>query len=77
MAGFTRRYRTLQHRHGTGTCPIESGVLLKLADHECAHGRLPMEGPSCGCFPGQEPPAAVELPRFTRTTATTRTRKAA
>ncbi|MTD47173.1 hypothetical protein GKE82_23510 [Conexibacter sp. W3-3-2] len=35
-----------------GACPIESGHLLKLADNECRHGRLPYDRSApCGCFP--------------------------
>src|SRR5437764_1944157 len=28
-----------------GRCPIEAGVLGRLADHECRHGRLPYDPP--------------------------------
>jgi len=35
-----------------GRCPIEAGVLGRLADHECRHGRLPGDRtPACGCWP--------------------------
>ena len=35
-----------------GRCPIEAGVLGRLADHECRHGRLPCDRtPACGCWP--------------------------
>ena len=37
---FADRYREAMRQAG-GACPIESGVLGRLADHECAHGRLP------------------------------------
>ena len=34
-----------------GRCPIEVGVLGRLADHECPHGRLPSDRtPPCGCW---------------------------
>ena len=36
---FPARYRAAM-RHAE-RCPIEAGVLGRLADHECAHGRLP------------------------------------
>ena len=36
---FAERYREAMRQAG-GACPIESGVLGRLADHECAHGRL-------------------------------------
>ena len=43
------RYRAAM-RHA-GACPIEAGVLGRLADHECAHGRLPGDrSPKCGCW---------------------------
>jgi hypothetical protein len=35
-----------------GRCPIEAGVLGRLADHECRHGRLPFDRSTvCGCWP--------------------------
>ena len=37
-----------------GRCPIEAGVLDKLADHECRHGRLPLDRtPACACWPAE------------------------
>ena len=34
-----------------GGCPIEAGLLLKLADNECPHGRLPGDrSEPCGCW---------------------------
>jgi hypothetical protein len=37
-----------------GRCPIEAGVLGRLADHECRHGRLPgARTPPCGCWLGE------------------------
>lgn len=45
-----------------GTCPIEAGVLGRLADHECQHGRLPGDRtPPCGCWPNEPDPAPVAL----------------
>jgi len=45
-----------------GICPIEAGLLGRLADHECPHGRLPFDRtPSCGCWP-QEGAAVLALP---------------
>jgi hypothetical protein len=32
-------YRAAQRRAG-GRCPIEAGLICRLADHECRHGRL-------------------------------------
>ena len=38
-----------------GGCPIEAGLMLKLADNECEHGRLPGDRTEpCGCFGGVE-----------------------
>jgi hypothetical protein len=34
-----------------GRCPIEAGVLGRLADHQCRHGRLAYDRtPPCGCW---------------------------
>ena len=45
-----------------GACPIEAGLLGRLADHECPHGRLPFDRtPYCGCWP-REGAAVLELP---------------
>ena len=50
------RYRAAL-RHAGGDCPIEAGVLGRLADHECAHGRLPGDHtPKCGCWPQENAP---------------------
>ena len=47
---FAERYRAAMRE--TGGCPIEAGLLGRLADHECAHGRLPGDRtPKCGCWP--------------------------
>jgi len=33
-----------------GRCPIEAGVLGRLADHECSHDGLAFDhSPPCGC----------------------------
>ena len=55
---FPRLYARLVARDGS--CPIESGVIGRLADNECRlHGRLPFDRtPACGCFP-QEGKAVV------------------
>ena len=46
-----------------GRCPIE-GVLAKLADHACRHGRLPFDRTAaCGCW-AQEGAAVLALPRL-------------
>ena len=58
---FSARYRAAQAQSG-GSCPIEAGLLGRLADHECPHGRLPLDRPpSCGCWP-QEGAAVLALP---------------
>jgi hypothetical protein len=47
---------------GAGSCPIEAGILGRLADHECRHGRLPFDRTAaCGCWP-QEGAAVVPMP---------------
>jgi len=47
---FTARYTAAMAECG-GRCPIEAGVLGRLADHECRHGRLPFDRtPACGCW---------------------------
>jgi hypothetical protein len=46
-----------------GRCLIEVGVLGRLADHECRHGRLPLDRtPPCGCWPAERA-VVLELPR--------------
>ena len=40
--GFSARYTAEMAQCG-GRCPIEAGVLGRLADHECRHGRLPFD----------------------------------
>jgi hypothetical protein len=56
---FSARYTAAMAEFG-GRCPIETGVLGRLADHECRHGRLPFDRtPSCGCWPQE---GAVILP---------------
>ena len=50
------RYRAAMRLAG-GACPIEAGLLGRLADHECEHGRLPVDRtPSCGCWPQDAAP---------------------
>jgi hypothetical protein len=50
-AMFSARYTAATAECG-GRCPIEAGVLGRLADHECRHGRLPYDRtPACGCWP--------------------------
>jgi hypothetical protein len=47
---FSARYAAAMVECG-GRCPIEAGLLGRLADHECRHGRLPFDStPSCGCW---------------------------
>jgi hypothetical protein len=46
-----------------GRCPIEAGLLGRLADNECRHGRLPFDRtPACGCWP-LEGATVLRLPR--------------
>ena len=55
-----------------GRCPLEAGVLGRLADNECRHGRLPFDRtPACGCWP-QEGAAVLALPRLSEMPATDR-----
>jgi hypothetical protein len=57
---FPARYRTAMLLTGAA-CPIEAGLLGRLADHECAHGRLPGDRtPKCGCWP-QETATVIPL----------------
>ena len=59
---FADRYRKAMRQAG-GACPIESGVLGRLADNECDHGRLPGDrSRKCGCWP-QEDTTVIALTR--------------
>jgi hypothetical protein len=59
---FSARYTAATAECG-GRCPIEAGVLGRLADHECPHGRLPSDRtPPCGCWP-EEGAVVVALAR--------------
>jgi hypothetical protein len=59
---FSARYTAAMAECG-GRCPIEAGVLGRLADHECRHGRLPCDRtPRCGCWP-EEGAAVLALSR--------------
>ncbi|MGO9882228.1 MAG: hypothetical protein ACLP4R_29915 [Solirubrobacteraceae bacterium] len=59
---FSARYTAAMAECG-GRCPIEAGVLGRLADHECRHGRLPGDRtPPCGCWP-EEGAVVVALSR--------------
>lgn len=59
---FSARYAAAIAQCGW-RCPIEAGVLGRLADHECRHGRLPFDPtPACGCWP-EEGAAVLALPR--------------
>lgn len=47
-----------------GGCPIEAGLIGRLADNECRHGRLPGDlGLDCGCWsrPEAKPPTPEPL----------------
>jgi hypothetical protein len=57
---FPACYRAAM-RHAGGGCPLEAGLLGRLADHECAHGRLPGDRtPKCGCW-AQEAAPVIQL----------------
>ena len=59
---FTARSTSTMAECG-GRCPIEAGILGRLADHECRHGRLPYDRPPpCGCWP-EEGAVVVALTR--------------
>jgi len=61
---FSARYRAAMTQCG-GCCPIEAGLLGRLADNACRHGRLPFDRTAaCGCWP-QEGAAVLTLPRLT------------
>jgi hypothetical protein len=48
---FAARYRAAERLAG-GHCPIEAGLICRLADHECRHGRLAFDRTApCGCWP--------------------------
>src|SRR4051794_13128557 len=52
-APFSEQYRAAMGRTA-GLCPIEAGVLGRLADNECRHGRLTGDRSApCGCFPAE------------------------
>ena len=73
---FPRHYRASQRQTGGG-CPIEAGLLGRLADHECRHGRLAYDRtPKCGCWP-QEDGIIIALPAPTPHPAPARRRRAA
>ncbi|HYB25588.1 MAG TPA: hypothetical protein VEF89_03145 [Solirubrobacteraceae bacterium] len=73
---FADRYREAMRVAG-GACPIESGLLGRLADHECQHGRLPGDStPRCGCWP-QENQTVSPLQAAKRRTARPAEREAA
>jgi hypothetical protein len=58
---FAELYRRAERRF-PGSCPIEAGLLLNLADHECRHGRLPGDPTEpCGCFSDEASNAALRL----------------
>jgi hypothetical protein len=59
---FSARYGAAVTECG-GRFPIETGVLGRLADHECRHDRLPFDRtPPCGCWP-EEGAVVLALPR--------------
>lgn len=54
MTSIARRYAQLANCYGS--CPIEAGTALNLADHECRHGRLPGDPTRrCGCWAEEGP----------------------
>jgi hypothetical protein len=71
---FSARYAAALACCG-GRCPVEAGVLGRLADHECRHGRLAFDRtPPCGCWPA-EGAAVLALPH--RAATPTRGQRAA
>jgi hypothetical protein len=65
QTSFSACYRAAMADCG-GRCPIEAGMLGRLADHECGHGRLPFDRtPACGCWP-QAGAAVIALQREAR-----------
>lgn len=53
---LSARYRAAMRLAGGG-CPLEAGLLGRLADHECAHRRLPGDRtPKCGCWAQEAAP---------------------
>ncbi len=59
---FPARYRRLSQRiHGS--CPIEQGHLASLVDNECVHGSLPIDKPTCDCWPDEVTPKPLPKPR--------------
>ena len=60
---FGARYTAAMAECG-GRCPIEAGVISRLADHECRHGRLPFDRtPACGCWSEEGAMVLALLPR--------------
>jgi hypothetical protein len=60
---FAARYDAALRLAG-GRCPIEAGLIGRLADHECRHGRFAFDRTApCGCWPG-EGAAARPLPKL-------------
>jgi len=73
---FAAHYQDLLRALG-GDCPIEAGVIGRLADHECEHGRLPGDRTSRGgCWP-QENASVIALPEPARIHPTAVRRQAA
>ena len=73
---FTARYDAGLRVTG-GACPIEAGVIGRLADHECRHGRLPGDRTApCGCWP-REGALVLDFPARSRRRAAERLRRAA
>jgi hypothetical protein len=65
MPTFAATYRATSAAIG-GACPIEAGLIGRLADYECRHGRLAFDTtPACGCWP-EEAAGVRELPLTSR-----------
>ena len=65
---FAARYR--QGMAAAGGCPIEAGTMLRLADNECRHGRLPLDRSApCGCWVDIEGAQVVQMPAVDRAAA--------
>ena len=53
LQSFAARDRAAERLAG-GRCPIEAGLICRLADHECRHGRLAFDRSApCGCWPAE------------------------
>lgn len=73
QARFAAQYKAAADLVGVDgqVCPIEAGLFMHLADHECKHGRLPTDrSPACGCWPSE----TTTTPDLMTTLKTTKTK---